>query len=596
MGYGNRARIILILLAYDIERMLKRSFPIFDWLPNYKKDYLSGDITAGLTVGIMLIPQGMAYAMIAGLPPVFGLYAALLPQIIYTITGTSRQLAVGPVAMDSLLVASGLGALKLAGIEEYISMAIFLALFMGSIQFLLGLLRMGFLVNFLSRPVISGFTSAAAIIIGLSQLNHLLGTDIERSNQIHLLLQNTWATLNDVNLYSLGIGLVAILLLQGAKKINNRIPAPLIVVVLGILLVYFLKLNTLGVRIVEEVPGGLPAFELPVFDLSRAKDLFPMAMALALIAFMEAISVAKAVEVKHKEYEVNANQELIALGASNIIGSFFQSYPTTGGFSRTAVNDQAGARTGVASLVSATVVGLTLLFLTPLFYFLPNTILAAIIMVAVFGLIDIKYPIRLFRNRKDEFALLIFTFLITLLIGIKEGILLGVLVSLLLLVYRTSKPHLAVLGKIKDTDYFRNIERFAEDVETDDQVLILRFDSQLYFGNKDYFKNKLLKLVRNRVKYLKVIIINAEPINYIDSSAVFMLENLIEDLNAKDIRVLFSNVIGPTRDIIYKSGLIDKIGKENFFVNTSEAYEYALKKVPKTDLQKKISLQTKSHR
>ena len=576
--------------------MLKRSFPILEWLPNYKKDYITGDVAAGLTVGIMLIPQGMAYAMIAGLPPVFGLYAALLPQIIYTITGTSRQLAVGPVAMDSLLVASGLGALKLAGIEEYISMAIFLALFMGSIQLLLGLLRMGFLINFLSRPVISGFTSAAAIIIGMSQLNHLLGTDIEKSNQIHLLLRNTLSTLDDTNMYSLGIGLVAIILLQAAKKINNRIPAPLIVVVLGILLVYFLNLSSLGVRIVEEVPGGLPAFDVPVFDLSRANELFPMAMALALIAFMEAISVAKAVEVKHKEYEVDANQELIALGTSNIVGSFFQSYPTTGGFSRTAVNDQAGAKTGVASLISAAVVGLTLLFLTPLFYYLPNTILAAIIMVAVFGLIDIKYPIRLFRNRKDEFALLVFTFLVTLLIGIMEGILLGVLVSLLLLVYRTSKPHLAVLGKIKGTDYFRNIERFAEDVETDEQVMIIRFDSQLYFGNKDYFKKKLIKLVKKRRETLSVIIINAEPINYIDSSAVFMLENLIEDLNAKDIRVLFSDVIGPTRDIIYKSGLIDEIGQENFFVNTLEAYEYALKKVPKTDLQKKISLQTKNLR
>ncbi|MGI9546955.1 MAG: SulP family inorganic anion transporter [Flavobacteriaceae bacterium] len=573
--------------------MLKRFFPILDWLPNYKKEYLSGDISAGITVGIMLIPQGMAYAMIAGLPPVFGLYAALIPQIIYALTGTSRQLAVGPVAMDSLLVASGLGALSLSGIEEYISMAIFLALFMGSIQFLLGLLRMGFLVNFLSKPVISGFTSAAAIIIGLSQLNHLLGTDIERSNQIHILLRNAMETLEHINFYTLGIGILAIILLKAIKRFIKKIPAALIVVVLGIVIVYSLNLNSLGVRIVEEVPGGLPSFTIPSIELSKANELFPMALALALIAFMEAISVAKAVEVKHKEYEVNANQELIALGASNIVGSLFQSYPTTGGFSRTAVNDLTGAKTGFASIISAVVVGLTLLFLTPLFYYLPNSVLAAIIMVAVFGLIDVKYPVRLYRNRKDEFVLLVLTFLITLTIGIKEGILLGVLFSMLLLVYRISKPHLAVLGKISGTNYFKNIHRFADDVEIDKKVLIVRFDSQLYFGNKDYFKNELLKRVDDKGDTLRAIIIKAEPINYIDSSAVFMLENLIENLNGKGINVLFSDVIGPTRDIIKKSGLVNKIGKENFFVNTSEAYEYAIKKAPKSDIQEKISLQTK---
>ncbi|MEN8788215.1 MAG: sulfate permease [Flavobacteriaceae bacterium] len=573
--------------------MLKKFFPILQWLPEYKKEYISGDIAAGITVGIMLVPQGMAYAMIAGLPPVFGLYAALLPQIIYAITGTSRQLAVGPVAMDSLLVASGLGALALTGIEEYITMAIFLAFFMGSIQFLLGLLRMGFLVNFLSKPVISGFTSAAAIIIGLSQLKHLLGTEIERSNQVHFLLRNAWQTIDQINIYTLGIGIIAILLLKGIKRYLKKIPGALIVVVIGIAVVYFLDLNSFGVQIVEDVPGGLPEFKAPTIDFTRINELFPIAITLALIAFMEAISVAKAVEAKQKEYEVDANQELLALGASNIIGSFFQSYPTTGGFSRTAVNDLSGAKTGVAALISAVIVGLTLLFLTPLFYYLPNAILAAIIMVAVFGLIEIRYPIRLYKNRKDEFVLLLVTFIITLTIGIKEGILLGVLISLLLLLYRTSNPHVAVLGKIRGTTYFRNIDRFTDDVEIADNLLTLRFDSQLYFGNKDYFKKTLLRLAEEKGEGLRAIIIKAEPINYIDSSAVFMLENLVEEFNEKNIKILFSNVIGPTRDIIYKSGLLEKIGKENFFVNTSDAYDYAINEAPKSEFQRRISLQTK---
>ncbi|WP_396638323.1 SulP family inorganic anion transporter [Maribacter sp. R77961] len=573
--------------------MLKRYLPIFQWLPNYKKSYLSGDISAGLTVGIMLIPQGMAYAMIAGLPPVFGLYASLIPQVIYAILGTSRQLAVGPVAMDSLLVASGLGALAISGIDEYVAMAIFLALFMGAIQLGLGLLRMGFLVNFLSKPVISGFTSAAAIIIGLSQLKHLLGTDIERSNQVHILLKNAFITITETNLITLGIGVLAIVILKVIKKINKGIPAALVVVVLGILGIYTFGLNELGVKIVGEVPSGLPSFGVPSIDYSRISELVPIALTLALIAFMEAISVAKAVEEKHDDYEVDPNQELIALGTSNIIGSLFQSYPTTGGFSRTAVNDQAGAKTGVSPIISALVVGLTLLFLTPLFYYLPNAVLAAIIMVAVFGLIDFKYPIELFKNRRDEFFLLLATFLITLTVGIKEGILIGVLVSLLLLVYRTSRPHIAVLGRIKNTDYFKNINRFPEDTETFIDFLIVRFDAQLYFGNKEYFRKELLKLVvlEEEIKY---VILNAEAINYIDSSAVHMMRQLISELKTKNIKFIITGAIGPTRDILYSSKLIHDIGKENLFVKTHEALEHCRTLSEKTAIEEKISLQSKN--
>lgn len=573
--------------------MLKRYLPIFQWLPKYKKSYLSGDISAGLTVGIMLIPQGMPYAMIAGLPPVFGLYASLIPQVIYAIMGTSRQLAVGPVAMDSLLVASGLGALALSGIDEYIAMAIFLALFMGTIQLALGLLRMGFLVNFLSKPVISGFTSAAAIIIGLSQLKHLLGTDIEGSNQIHILLGNAFSTLTDTNLITLGIGVAAIVLIKSIKKINNNIPAALVVVALGIVAIYFLGLNEMGVKIVGEVPKGLPGLKIPNIDFSRISELLPIALTLALIAFMEAISVAKAVEERHTDYKVDPNQELVALGTSNIVGSFFQSYPTTGGFSRTAVNDLSGAKTGIAPLVSALVVGLTLLFLTPLFYYLPNAVLAAIIMVAVFGLIDIKFPIQLFKNRRDEFFLLLATFLITLTVGIKEGILLGVLISLILLVYRTSMPHIAVLGRIPNTNYFKNIERFNDTVETYDEFLVLRFDAQLYFGNKDYFKNELQKQIDKKGASLKYIILNAEAINYMDSSAVHLLKQTLQELKNKGLQFMVAGAIGPTRDILYSSGLIQDIGTKNIFVTTYEAFEHCREHSGKTEIEEKIALQSK---
>jgi sulfate permease, SulP family len=573
---------------------LKSLIPILEWLPNYKKEYLGGDLSAGLTVGIMLIPQGMAYAMIAGLPPVFGLYAALIPQVIYGILGTSRQLSVGPVAMDSLLVAAGLGALSLSGIEEYIGMAIFLALFMGSIQFLLGIVRMGFLVNFLSKPVISGFTSAAALIIGLSQLKHLLGTQIERSNQIHTLLFNAFKTIDQTQWIALVLGLTAIVIIKGLKRIHKRIPGALIVTLLGIVVTYVFRLDQLGLSIVQDVPKGLPSFSLPSVEQSRIAELFPIAITLALIAFMEAISVAKAVEEKHKLNEVRPNQELIALGLSNVIGSLFQSYPTTGGFSRTAVNDQAGAASTLASFISAAIVGLTLLFLTPLFYYLPNTVLAAIIMVAVFGLIDIEYPKVLWKNRKDELALLLFTFIITLTVGIKEGILFGVLLSLLLLVYRSSKPHFAILARVKNSPYYRNIKRFPEEVEIDPEIVLFRFDGQLYFGNKDYFKSSLLQAIEERGASVSKLILNVEPINYIDSSAAFMLRQLVEDLASRNINVAVAGPIGPIRDIFRRSGIVELLGKEAFYENTHSAYLSAKEDQVAEEMSKKIALESQS--
>ena len=573
---------------------LKSFIPLLEWLPKYKKEYLSGDLSAGLTVGIMLIPQGMAYAMIAGLPPVFGLYAALIPQVIYGILGTSRQLSVGPVAMDSLLVASGLGALSLSGIDEYISMAIFLALFMGAIQFILGVVRMGFLVNFLSKPVISGFTSAAALIIGLSQLKHLLGTQIERSNQIHILLLNALKTIDQTNLVALGLGIAAIVVIKALKRLHNRIPGALIVTVSGIVITYVFRLDQLGLSIVQEVPSGLPSFGVPTVAQDRIGELFPIAMTLALIAFMEAISVAKAIEEKHKLNEVKPNQELIALGLSNVVGALFQSYPTTGGFSRTAVNDQAGANSTLSSFISAAIVGLTLLFLTPLFYYLPNTVLAAIIMVAVFGLIDFHYPRTLWKNRKDEFALLIFTFIITLTVGIKEGILFGVLLSLLLLVYRSSSPHFAVLARVNNSPYYRNVRRFSSEVTIDPAILLFRFDGQLYFGNKDYFKSSLLEAMEERGASLKHLVLNVEPMNYIDSSAAFMLRQLFEDLKSKGISISIAGPIGPIRDILKRSGIVSLLGEEAFFENTHSAYQVASGESTSEDLGKKIALESKS--
>lgn len=554
---------------------------------------MKGDLPAGITVGILLIPQGMAYAMIAGLPPVFGLYAALVPQVVYSILGTSRQLSVGPVAMDSLLVASGLGALKLSGIEEYISMAIFLALFMGVIQLVLGIIRGGFLVNFLSKPVISGFTSAAAIIIGLSQLKHLLGVDIERSSKFHEVIQSVWPKLPFVNYYSLVIGLSGIVIILLIKKWRKSFPVSLLVVVASILLMYFSGLHNEGVQIVGDIPKGLPAIQIPSASYDQVLELLPIAVALALVAFMEAISIGKSIEHQHEDYKINPNQELIALGSANILGSIFSSYPTTGGFGRSAVNNEAGAKTGMASIIAAAVIAMTLLFLTPLFYYLPKPILASVIMVAVFGLIDFKYPLHLFSQRKDEFLLLLLTFFVTLFVGIIAGIIVGILFSLLLLVYRTAKPHVAELARIKGSEYFKNVERFTDEVEIRNDILIIRFDSQLYFGNTDYFKSILADKVEKKGKALKSVILNAESINYIDSTGANVLVNVIKELHRKEISFFISGAIGPTRDIIYKSDIIKVLGEENLFVMTDEAVRFIDTGERDDEMQSRVARQNK---
>lgn len=529
---------------------------------------------AGLTVGILLIPQGMAYAMIAGMPPVYGLYAALVPLLVYAVLGTSRHLAVGPVAMDSLLVAAGLGTLALTGVESYIAMALLLAFMVGTIQFVLGLLRMGFLVRFLSRPVISGFTSAAAVIIIFSQLKHFFGVNIPQTNQFHKSVANVVMAVPETNGYALLIGVAGIALIVLFKRWNDRIPAILAVVVASILAVYSFGLDSHGVQIVGEVRGGLPSFSLPEFSWPKVKGLFSIAVAIALIGFTEAIGIGKAIEEKNDTETIDPNKELLALGSANILGSFFQSYLASASFSRSAINNSAGAKTQVAPLISMVLVALTLLFFTHLFHYLPDAALASIIMVSVIGLIDIGYPKILWKYRKDEFAVLVVTFFFTLAVGLTQGILLGVLLSLLLMVYRSSRPHFVVLGNIKGSDYYRNVDRFGGDIEFRPDLLVIRFDSQLYFGNKDYFRKYLFRFIDAKGKDLKGVILNAEPINYIDSTAAEMLAKAIREIQKRDIKFYIASAIGPTRDVIFNSRIIEVLPKEHLFGRTKEAVDY----------------------
>lgn len=554
---------------------LKSFLPILDWLPNYNKKWLKGDISAGLTVGVMLIPQGMAYASIAGLPAVYGLYASIIPIIIYAIFGTSRQLAVGPVAMVSLLTATAIGSFQGLSITEYISYAILLALLVGLIQFLLGLFRLGFLVNFLSHPVVSGFTSAAALIIGLSQLKHLLGVDIPRSHHVHDIILNAVEKFNEINVIALSLGLFGILIIIASKRINKSLPGQLFAVVFGILAVSLFGLGKgeNAVSIVKDIPSSLPKFSIPVFDLKIIELLIPMALTIALISFMESIAVAKAIQTKHRDYKVVPNQELISLGLANIVGSFFQSYPTTGGFSRTAVNDQAGAKTGLASIISAVLIIITLLFLTPLFYNLPKAILASIIMVAVFGLINYKEAIHLYKSNITDFWMLISTFVATLALGIEIGIGVGVVLSLALVLLRTTRPHTAVLARIPNTHFYRNITRF-ENLEEKEDVLIYRFDAQLFFANIEFFKDRLYDYERLKEDKLKALIIDGESINNVDSTAIHAFEEIVSDFNSRNIEVYFTGIKGPVRDKLKSSGFLKRVNEDHFFLSIQEAVDF----------------------
>lgn len=552
---------------------MKKLIPILEWLPYYKREFFKNDLGAGLTIGIMLVPQGIAYAMIAGLPPIYGLYTAMIPQIIYAIFGTSRQLSVGPVAMDSLIVASGVAALAEIGSDHFIEFAILLAFMMGILQVLFGFFKLGFLVNFLSRPVISGFTSAAALIIALSQLKNLLGINLHSGNKIHNLLFEVYQHLNEINWTTFSIGAIAILILIFLKQVTKKIPPALLVVVFGILAVKIFNLDEVGVKIVGEIPKGLPNFKVPNFDVKVLVDLFPLALTLSFIAFLEAISVAKAVELKHNDYKVVPNQELIAIGMGNIIGSFFQTYPATGGFSRTAVNNQTGAKTPLSAVISASIVALTLLFFTPVFYYLPEAVLGAIIVVAVFGLLDFTVPKQLLKYSKRELVILNITLIITAVIGIKEGIFIGVVLSLGMLIYRTTKPHIAILGRIPNTHFYRNIKRFEGLLIISEEILIVRFDAQLYFANVQYFKDKLEDSIIEKGYKLKLIIIDGESINSIDSSGVYMLSDIITKYKSLDIDVAFTGMKGPVRDVLDKSGIMKKIGYQNCFLSIQEAVD-----------------------
>jgi SulP family sulfate permease len=552
--------------------LLHRYIPATDWLGDYTSSYLKKDLRAGLTVGILLIPQSMAYALLAGLPPVYGLYASIVPLVIYAVFGTSRQLAIGPVAIISILIASGIGSLASPESARYIGLVLVTAFFVGVVQFLMGIFRLGFLMNFISKPVISGFTSAAAFIIGFSQAGNLLGIDIERSKYVYRVVQDIIAKIHLVHTPTLILGIAAILFIFLLKYWKPKLPAQLICVILAIAAVWWFALGQLGVDIVGSVKQGYPIPELPSLASAPYWKLMPVILVVAFLGFTQSIALAKAMVRKNPDYNVDSNQELFSIGLANMVGSVFHAYPVAGSFSRTVVNDQNKAKTTVSLLVCAILVTVTVLFLTPLIFYLPQAVLAAIIITAVPGLVEIKEAKFLWKIRKPEFILMMITFVATLGLGILEGIGIGVLISLGIVIHRSSYPNIVMLGRLPDTEHYRDLERHPEGL-TQTDTIIVRVDASLYFANIPYMKEKLEELETKSGKNLKQVIIDAIGINKVDSSALHALREIVDEYEKRDIDVIFARVKGPVRDLLKRSGLEDTVGPEQFYLDISKAVD-----------------------
>jgi len=542
---------------------------ITQWAPEYSTDTLRSDALAGLTVGVMLIPQGMAYAVIAGMPPIYGLYAGLVPLVVYPLFGSSRHLALGPVSIDMLIVAAGVGALAETGTDRYVALAILLTGMVGFMQVAMGSLKLGFVANLLSRPVIAGLTTAAAFIIAFSQIGSLIGVEVGRSQYVHVLLIEAFRRIGDIHVLTFGIGVASLVLLVGLPRWIPVVPESLVVVVVGTVAGWGFELSQHGVAVVGSIPQGLPAPDLWSVSFSDLNSLLPAAVTLALVQFMKDISLGRIFAARHG-YTIDANRELIGVGAGNVFGSLFQSIPASGSFSRSAVNDQAGAKTALANVVAAVVIGLTLLFLTPLFYYLPTPVLAAIIIVAGFSLLDLRELRNLFKARRRDGYIALFTAACTLFIGIQEGILIGIGASVVAVLFRISRPNVAELGHVPGTHLYRDMERFEQAVRLQD-IMVLRVDASFSFANAEYFKDFILDKSEREGRNVEVVVVDGSSINDLDTTAIGALSSVVETLEEEGIELHLTGLIGPVREVVRRSGLYTLMGPGCFHLDPHEA-------------------------
>ena len=567
-------------------RRMLPSLPVLQWGRAYNREALVSDGVAALIVTIMLIPQSLAYAMLAGLPPEVGLYASVAPLLLYAVFGTSRVLAVGPVAVVSLMTAAAIGQHAPAGTPEYWAVAITLAFLSGLLLLSMGLLRLGFLANFLSHPVISGFISASGILIAASQLKTLMGVSAEGHNFLDLSL-SLMSQLGQVHVLTLAIGAATVAFLfwvrSGLKPLLQRLcmkpraadvaakTGPVAAIAVTTLLTWALDWQVQGVKIVGAVPQGLPPFTLPLWDLGLWQALLVPALLISVVGFVESVSVGQTLAAKRRQ-RIEPDQELVALGSSNLSAALTGGFPVTGGFARSVVNFDAGAQTPAAGVFTAAGITLASLFLTPALYYLPQATLAATIVVAVLSLVDFSILRKTWNYAKSDFSAVVATLVATLTVGVETGLIVGVGVSLALYLYRTSRPHMAEVGLVVGSEHFRNVQRHA--VAVSPRVLSLRVDESLYFANSRALEDRINSTVASRHGLVHVIL-QCSAINDIDASALESLEAIDLRLRGAGVRLHLSEVKGPVMDRLRKTEFLNGLSGQVFLSHYQAIVELA---------------------
>jgi len=544
---------------------LDKLFPFLSWRREINRDTLKADLTAGITVALVAIPQSLAYAQLAGVPAYFGLYAILVPSLIGALFGSSRILSTGPVAMTSLLTAASVIPFAHWGTEQFYTIVVQMAFLSGVVQIVLGMARMGVLLNFLSQPVLMGFINAAAIIIGLSQLAPLVGLSLRNSEHFLVDIAHILANMDQMHLVSLIFGLSSLAVMLAVKRLAPKLPGVLIAVILATIASYLIGFEAMGGRIVGVVPQGLPGFGLPTLDWKASMELFPMAVVIALVSFMEAMSSCKIIAIKTRT-AWDENQELVGQGLAKIAASFNHTMPVSGSFSRSALNLAAGARTGLSSIFTALAVLLTLLVLTPLLHHLPKPTLAAVIILAVISLLNFRVFHEAWRASQQDGIAAATTFVATLLFApnIQYGMLIGIILALSLFLFRTMKPRIVLLG-LDEHGELQNADRFSLP-RFHPKVAAIRFDGRLYFANVSYFEECILHLISSDPD-ISYVLVDARGINGLDASGAAMLRNLVTRLNGSGITLIFYNIKLPVLEVMQRTGLQDDIQQKNIFLS-----------------------------
>lgn len=533
-----------------LEIALSRLHPAVRLPAGYGRADLRADLWAGLTLGAFVVPQAMAYALLAGLQPIAGLYTSFASLAIYPLFGSSRQLIVGPMAIMSLLVFAGAASLVEPGTAQYATVVAFLSVLMGLILIMLGLLHFGPLSHFISNTVIGGFTSAAALIIAFSQLKHLLGVSLPNTTFLPTIILAIGRQIGDLHLPTLILGLACVGGLLLGRRRWPQLPSALMVVSLAALVVYTLGLDDRGVAVVGQIPRGLPSLSVPQLDPAVLTHLLPTALTLAFISFAVSISAAQSLALRRR-YKVDADQELIAIGMAGVAAGLLSGYPPTGSFAASATNDDAGARSAFSSLFAALLVLTALLSLTSAFFYLPHAALGAVIVVAVSSLINLREPLRLFRLRPVDGWTWVVAFAATLLLRVDVGILVGVGFSLLLFIWRSAHPHLAELGYVEGEHCFRDLARYPE-ARTFDQGVIIRVDSRLYFANMGFVEEEIRRL--SQAPRVAWVALELSGVNEMDTQALDMLRELLEGYQQRGVSLYLAGMKGPLRDLMAGAG------------------------------------------